>query len=283
MMAAERVGFAAHPWGCVMAFRQYLSTADGLTRRGLLTAAWPALALPMAVAACDDLDPLAAGPSGRVIAVRSGDSVVLDGGHVVRLAGIEAPYGQAIYAAEASLALADVAAGQTVQLFFGGARQDSYGRLLAHLRLAKSGRWVQRAMLEQGAARVRTYADNRALARPMLDAEARARLARRGLWTLLAYRVRLPQEAAADPFGFQVVEGRVSAVEDRGYGPTIDMEHWLRADVSRSAQAQLAAGGMTPQALKGKLIRLRGEVRPGAGGALMALDHPEQVERLRQT
>ena len=64
-------------------------------------------------------------------------------------------------------------------------------------------------MLEAGDARVRTWADNRALARPMLDAEARARLKGRGLWALPAYQVRLPDEAAARPFGFQLVEGRV--------------------------------------------------------------------------
>ena len=256
-----------------------------LSRRRVLALAG-ALTAPLGLADCDGaaaLNQLTAGPRGKVGTVRSGDSVALDSGQVVRLAGIEAPYGQATYAAEAALTLSDLVAGQGVQLFYGGARQDPFGRVLAHLRLQRSGQWVQQAMLEQGAARVRTYADNRALARPMLDAEARARMARRGLWTLLTYRVRLPQEAAVDPFGFQVVEGRVSGAQDTAYGLTIDLEHWLRADVSRSAQAQFVAGGMTPQALKGKLIRLRGEVRPVAGGALMALDHPEQVERLRQT
>jgi endonuclease YncB( thermonuclease family) len=253
-----------------------------LARRRFLALAG---SLPMGLSACgeSELNQLAAGPSAKVAGVRSGDSVTLDGGQVVRLAGIEAPYGQAIYAAEASLALSDLVAGQGVELLFGGARQDPYGRTLAHLRLQRTGQWVQKALLEQGAARVRTYADNRALARPMLDAEARARKAKRGLWTLLAYRVRLPEESAVNPFGFQVVEGRVSAVDDHGYGPTIDLEHWLRADIAPSAQTQFAAVGLTPQTLKGKLIRVRGEVRPGAGGALMALDHPEQVERLRQT
>jgi hypothetical protein len=130
---------------------------------------------------------------------------------------------------------------------------------------------------------VRTYADNRALARPMLDAEARARKDRRGLWTLLAYQVRLPEEAAANPFGFQLIEGRVTELKTSAYGLTIDLEHWVHADIAPSAAAQFAAAGLTAQALTGKLIRLRGELRPGAGGALMQLDHPEQVERLRET
>lgn len=255
-----------------------------VSRRRVLALAGASI-LPMGVADCDSaaaLNQLTAGARGKVSAVRSGDSVALEGGQVVRLAGIEAPYGQAIYAAEATLALSDLVAGQVVELFYGGARQDPYGRILAQLRLQRSGQWVQQALLEQGAARVRTYADNRALARPMLDAEARARMARRGLWTLLAYRVRLPQEAAVDPFGFQLVEGWVWSVQDSAYGRTIDLEHWLRADITGAAQAQFAAAGLTPDLIKGKLIRMRGELRPGGGGALMKLDHPEQVERLRQ-
>lgn len=236
------------------------------------------------LSACGDegLGRLAAGARAKVAAVRSGDSVELEGGGTVRLAGIEAPYGQMEYAPEARAALSDLVLGQTVDLFYGGARQDPFGRTLAHLRLGRTGQWVQKAMLEKGAARVRTYADNRAMARPMLDAEARARAAKRGLWTLLAYRVRLPQEAAVDPFGFQLVEGRVSDVSDGGHGMTIDLEHWLSAQVAPSAKAQFAAAGLGAATLKGKLIRVRGQSRPASGEALMMLDHPEQVERLRE-
>jgi endonuclease YncB( thermonuclease family) len=256
-----------------------------LPRRDVLALAGGAVPALLGLDACGgpNLEQLTAGPAGKVVQARSGDSVALDGGTVVRLAGIEAPYGQMIYAAEAQMALSDLVAGQAVQLFFGGARQDPYGRTLAHLRLAKSGQWVQGAMLEQGAARVRTYADNRALARPMLDAEARARAAKRGLWTLLAYRVRLPEEAALDPYGFQVVEGRVTDVRDGDYGRTLDLEHWVQADIAHAAVAQFAAAGLTADRLKGKIIRVRAQLRRGGGGALMTLDHPEQVETLRQT
>ena len=241
--------------------------------------------LPAGLAACGDpaLQQLAPGPHGQVREVRSGDSLVLDGGQVVRLAGIEAPYGQALYAAEAQMALEDLVRGQTAELFFGGARQDPYGRVLAHVRLRKSGLWVQKAMLEQGAARVRTYADNRALARPMLDIEARARKDRRGLWTLLAYRVRLPEEAALDPYGFQVVEGRVVQPRIGGPGLTLDLEHWAGADIAPQARAAFVTAGLLPSRLLGRLVRVRGQLRRGGGGALMTLDHPEQVERLRET
>ena len=255
-----------------------------LSRRQILAGAPAALALPWALGGCGDqgLDQLAHGPAAKVVQARSGDSVALQSGPPVRLAGLEAPYGQMEYAPEAQLVLNDLAMGQAVQLLYGGARQDPYGRTLAHLKLQKSGLWLQRAMLEAGAARVRTYADNRALSRPMLDAEARARKAKRGLWDLLAYRVRLPEEAALDPYGFQIVEGRVTDVKPTDYGLTIDLEHWVRADIIRSAQGAFAAGGLTADALRGKLVRIRGPLRRGGGGALMTLDHPEQVERLKE-
>ena len=225
------------------------------------------------------LDQLAAGPLAQVIEIRSGDSLVLQGGQIVRLAATAAPFGDQLYAAEAREALAELALGQTVQLLFGGARQDPYGRTLAHVRRQKDRLWLQKAMLDQGAARVRTYADNRALARTLLDAEAVARKGKKGLWTLLAYRVRLPKEGAVDPFGFQIVEGRVSAASGQG----VSLENWVQADIAPQARAAFANAGLTADALKGKLVRLRGQCSPGRQQALLALDHPEQLELLRES
>jgi hypothetical protein len=34
--------------------------------------------------------------------------------------------------------------------------------------------------------------------------------------------------------------------------------------------------------LPGKLVRVRGLLRPGSGEAVMKLDHPEQIELLRE-
>ena len=64
--------------------------------------------------------------------------------------------------------------------------------------------------------RVRTTAENRALAAPMLALEAVARRSRRGLWALGAYRVRLPDELSRDDEGLQVVEGRVHRAGETG-------------------------------------------------------------------
>jgi micrococcal nuclease len=243
-----------------------------------------ALAALTVLAGCGGpgLDQLAAGPRGVVAEVRNGDAVVLRGGQVVRLAGIEAPKGDDPFAGQAREALSRLVLGQEVQLMFGGARQDAYGRTLAHLKLTHGGAWVEQALLQAGDVRVHTYPDNRALGRAMLDAEARARQARRGLWALEDYRVRLPDEAAARPFGFQLVEGRVTvAAEERG-GLRVDLERWVSAEVPAGAEAAFTAAGVRLEDLPGKLVRVRGLLRPGSGEAVLKLDHPEQIEVLRE-
>jgi micrococcal nuclease len=228
------------------------------------------------------VDQLAAGPTGVVTEVRNGDSVVLKGGQVVRLAGVEAPKGSDPFAGEAREALSRLVLGKPVQLMYGGARQDVYGRALAQLKLAKGGQWVEKTLLEAGDARVHTWPDNRALARPMLEAEARARLKRRGLWALPAYQVRLPDEAAARPFGFQLVEGRVVSAAERDGVLRLDLERWVEADVPREAQGVFTSSGLVLTDLPGRLIRIRGLVRPGSGEGLIKVDHPEQIEVLKE-
>ena len=242
------------------------------------------LALGAGLAGCGGpgVDQLAAGPKATVAEVRNGDAVVLKGGQVVRLAGVEAPKGSDPFAAEAREALARLVLGREVQLMYGGARQDAYGRALAHLKLIRGGAWVEQALLQAGDVRVHTWPDNRALARPMLDAEARARLAKRGLWALPAYQVRLPDEAAARPFGFQVVEGRVVSSAERDGAVRLSLERWVEAEVPREAEGAFAASGVALVDLPGKLVRIRGFLTPGSGEGRLKLDHPEQIEVLKE-
>jgi endonuclease YncB( thermonuclease family) len=252
-----------------------------LIRAGLL-----GLALALALAACGrgpGLEGLAAGEQGRVADVRSGDTLVLDSGLQVRLAGVEAPKGGQPYAGEALAALRSLADGRRVQLYYGGARRDRYGRALAQVKLVKGGRWVEGALLRQGAVRARTWADNRALAGPMLDAEAYARNRSRGLWKLPAYRVLLPGEAGGAD-GFQILEARVRGLDAGPSGaPRLELTSrpgaGAAAEIAPAALRDFKAAGKAPEQLRGRHVRLRGYVRYGP---VMILDHPEQVELLRE-
>jgi endonuclease YncB( thermonuclease family) len=245
--------------------------------------AWAAIAF--ALAGCGEgggLDRLAAGERGKVVSVRSGDEVVLDSGLDVRLAGVETPWMDEPGGAGSQAWLNSLTLGREVQLFYGGARRDPRGRALAQVRLDEGRTWVQGAMLRGGWARVRTFADNRALVAPMLDDEARARRARLGLWALPDYEVRLPQEMSRAQRGYQIVEGRVVGVTPARGGTYLDFSRQksgFAAVIDPHAVADLAAAGMAPASLTGRLIRVRGMV--GWDG-LMRIDHPEPIELLKE-
>jgi endonuclease YncB( thermonuclease family) len=237
-----------------------------------------------ALSGCGDgaLDRLASGQRARVAEVAAGDLLVLEDGRRVKLAGVEAPKGDAPYAEPARAALARLVAGRQVELLYGGARQDPFGRVLAQVRTVPGRRWVEGALLDQGAVRVRTYADNRALAGAMLAHEAAARTKARGLWRLDAYRVRLPREVPPDAGGLQIVEGRVwRSGRTRGlayldFGP--DWRETVSVEIPREALADFRSAGLDPLALEGRLIRVRAPLRAGR----LEVDHPEAIELLRE-
>ncbi|HEX8568809.1 MAG TPA: thermonuclease family protein [Caulobacteraceae bacterium] len=240
-------------------------------------------ALALLAAACGgpDLDRLAEGERGRVALVRSGHTLVLEDGLVVRLAGVEAPAPDEPFGPEARERLEAVALGKDVRLLYGGARRDGYERALAHVRLVSGRRWVQGELLKSGAARVRTWPDNRALAAEMLRIEAGARLKERGLWAEPAYQVRLPKEAEAAR-GLTLVEGRVTAAEDGYSGVSLELGDALEVEVPGRALQDFRAAGVEPERLEGRLVRVRGWLRRARGAPAIRADHPEQIELLRE-
>ena len=249
-----------------------------MIRRTLLLGA---LALVAACSRAPGLDRLAPGEQGRVADVRSGDSLALDSGLEVRLAGVEAPKGADAYAGESAAALRRLVDGRRVQLLYGGARRDRYGRALAHLQL-KHGGWVEQILLRQGAVRARTWPDNRAMAAPMLEAEAYARNRKLGLWALPVYRVLLPGEASSAT-GFAVVEARVRSLDPAAPGRlelTGQPGRGLAARIDPKAAGDFKTAGKAPEQLRGRHLRLRGYVR--GWDHTLELDHPEQVELLKE-
>ena len=242
----------------------------------------PLLALAL-VAGCGRepaaLDRLAATGAGKVARLISADTVLLVDGRTVHLAGVTAPREGQPHGADAKAVLDKLVTGQEVELLSGGARQDAYGRTLAHLRRRKGRVWVQGALLDAGAARVRTYADNRALAAEMLEREAKARIAGKGLWADKTYQVLLPQEAARAR-GFAIVEGRAAAVTSSRLGDDIgltDGPPGIEVQIPGRARDDFAAAGKSAAAMKGKLIRVRGTLR---ADRTLRIDHPELLEVL---
>jgi micrococcal nuclease len=244
-----------------------------------------ALLALLTLTACGDgaaLDRLAAGERGKVVQVNADNALVLSSGLVARLSGVTAPNADEPGGEAAHADLVRLAQGREVELFYGGRRRDLSGRALAQVRLVAGRRWIQQALLNDGAARVRTYADNRALAQPMYAAEAKARRHDRGLWASPVYAVRLPTEMGPDVTGFQIVEGRVVRVTQASGSVYLDFNDERRGfavNIPDEAAGDLRAAGMAPQTLQGRLIRVRGVVD---FRGLMRIDHPEPIEVLKE-
>jgi endonuclease YncB( thermonuclease family) len=222
-----------------------------------------------------------------VAEVLAGDLVRLADGRTVRLAAIRVPADNPgdpsaeRFAEQARAALRRLLEGQMVTLVMAEAPYDRYGRVVAHVE--RTDRlWLQGALLERGLAQVQTRPGEAARAGEMLAVEHGARAARRGLWALPVF---LPQDAGAiaDSTGhFRIVRGRVLQVAPTeryvylNFGPDWRADFTVRV---RRAELRGALAGVDLEGLAGRMVEVRGVVL-GAGGPLIELSHPEQMQVL---
>ncbi|MEJ0058649.1 MAG: thermonuclease family protein [Terricaulis sp.] len=161
-----------------------------------------------------DLGSLEKGETGQVVAAFNGDSLELDSGLRVFLAEIDAPRGDAPYAAQAQGELESLTLHRRVRLAYGGARrwtprprpdqpapaEPPPETAIAHVFVESEGGrwfWLQHELVSRGAAYVRPRRDNHVRTPELMALEAQARAEERGLWALHDYRV-LTTAAAAD-------------------------------------------------------------------------------------
>ena len=166
--------------------------------------------------------------------------------------------------------------------------RDRYGRLRSHVFLHRDGheQWLQALLLRQGHARLEPEGLTRTCAKLLLAAEAKARLARRGLWQHAAYQIRRaerPRTLLRYRNTFQIVEGTVRRVSHRGSRSFINFgTHW-RADFTAGMPASLARkatiDGVPLTALAGRSVQIRGWVRR-RGGPFISVRSLSQVQLL---
>ena len=256
------------------------------------------LVLASAAAAADDTAESAAacetvpGETGRVSGVIDGATLVLDGGLVVRLAGIAAPeppagtpraaWPQASLAGEALEALA---LGKTVALAYPDAGRDRYQRAVAFATVKGSATPLAEALLAEGRARVMPAEEPAICLAPLFATEREAREKQLGLWSDPYYAIRAAQDPAlaerADTY--DLVEGRVLSVGIRGPIAYLDFGRDWRTDftavIAGPAAKALAAEGISPASLEGRRVRLRGWIERRDGPSLR-VTHPTQLELL---
>ena len=235
----------------------------------------------------------------RVAAVIDGDTLELEDGRRLRLAGIEAakppasggvdaePGRRWSLAEAASAALTELALGRELTIHGEGRREahtDRHGRLVAQL-VRDDGLWLQGELLARGHARVHTQPDTRALAREMLAVEAKARAAERGIWRTRVYAVRPaePDALLRVRDSFQIVEGRVLRVTKAGNEAYLDFGEDWRTDVTvhiaRGPLGDVRKAGIDPLSYEGRTVRVRGWVGLRSG-PMIEITHPEQIERV---
>ncbi|HEX6984244.1 MAG TPA: thermonuclease family protein [Planctomycetaceae bacterium] len=138
--------------------------------------------------------PVDAGDAGRTYLVErviDGDTLVLAGGDRVRLLGVDTPEtvapGRPVepFGPEASRFTKDRVEGKSVRLGFDKERRDRYGRLLAYVYV--DGVLLNEELIRAGLSKAQLrYPYSNAMKRVFRDAEAEAKAANRGVWSLPA-------------------------------------------------------------------------------------------------
>ena len=233
------------------------------------------------------------GGSSLVAEIRGGDTLILQDGRSVRLAGILLPRRagagdvatQAREAAEK--AIADLVTGQTVELRLDARRRDRYGRLLAQLFVAKDGQrlWLQEQLVAAGLVRVMSSRENRICVPELLSSERTARETGQGQWRTGLFSIK--QAASEDILSglaqsYEIVEGRVENVaEIRGRIYLNFGKNWRRdftVTIPNDA-TRLFPDQADLHALRGRLVRVHGWIE-NVNGPSINLTHPEQLEIL---
>lgn len=220
----------------------------------------------------------------RAVSVPSAKTLELEDGRVLRLAAIQAPNTarqrdetHAPLALDAQAELQRLAQGQRLRIAPLG-KPDRHGRIVAFV-YDEQGRLLQAEMLRAGMGWVYSFPDSRAMAAPLLAAEAEAEAAGHGVWGRAEYAVLTPENAEEHIGEFRLVQGvlrKVAFTEKRIYlnfGEDYKTDFTLsieRKNFKHFDEAWL-------ESLTGKTLRARGWLFR-MNGAAMELTHAEQIE-----
>lgn len=222
--------------------------------------------------------------AGRVAVAADGQTLRLEDGRMIRLAGVLAPrppdeVGGGEPEGEAALRhLRGLAVGRAVR--WDTAVSDRWGRRVALVR-TDAGVSLQEACVAAGCARVRPEPAARASVRRLLAAEAAARGAHRGLWAHDAYQPRAAHSADAGVGGFHLVFGRIHAAEAVRGAMLIRFTANRRSGLTLSADAAARAeiGDAFLASLPGAWVRARGVIER-RGGPRLTIREAAQIEVL---
>lgn len=229
------------------------------------------------------------GPTRTVTRIIDGETLSLDDGREVRLIGALAPNARDADAQpgawpleeSAKTSLAEITLGKRVELAFGPAREDRYGRLLAHVFVNENGRrlWVQGEMLQLGLARAYALPGVDACFATLIANEAIGRTVEAGIW---ASRIYQPW-TSDKPFAllalrgtFQIVRGRVAAVSQTKIGGYLNFGTDWKTDFTVRIPKRLITAQPQLAALQGRMVEVRGWIER-RNGPMVTITHAAAV------
>lgn len=230
--------------------------------------------------------------------IMDGETLLLDDGRRVRLIGALAPRAGDVGAKsgtwppenETRAALATLAEGKPISLWYDRAREDRYGQVLAQVMVGTGpdATWLQGKLVERGLARAYGRPGTDACSEALGRLERVARESHRGLWANPAYQSR---EAHDEPGivrtvgSFQVLVGMVHRVS-RGQGGVYLSLAPRRGRAGTYPMAAVVpgnrndlAGGFEPRALANRRVLVRGWVE-FRRGPVIVIDSKGQLELL---
>jgi hypothetical protein len=220
----------------------------------------------------------------EVVTVPEAFVLGLGDGRQVRLAGTLLPTADGNGSAAARAALAALAVGKSVRLGEAAAAPDRYGRVAARVVRAADGVDLAESLVGAGMALAGGALDGPCGAR-LLAAEASARAGRRGGWGsgLLAVDRADDPELAGRAGRYAVVEGRVESVGHAGRTHYLNFGRRWTLDftviIAESDARRLAAVGLDPARLAGRVVRVRGWLE-SRDGAVVRVAGPGGIERV---
>ncbi len=263
-------------------------------RRNLIIIAATSIWFGASAGAAEQTCALKLGAIKTVTRVNGADSVTLEDGTEVKLAGTLAPHARdgnaapGTWPAETSAiaTLSSMLLGKTVELAFGAARADRYGRHVAHLFVGKGENriWVQGALLSSGQARASAVPGTSECLPELLAHERVARQSRLGLWQTGLYRPKSATRTALLMYlrsSFQLVAGRVASVSRTKSGVYLNFGASWRDDftihIPKAVMTANPGWAASLDDFKDKLVEVRGWIER-RNGPMMSLSHPAEIE-----
>lgn len=219
----------------------------------------------------------------KISYVIDGDTVILESGERVRLIGINAPEKESgnrvaePFSLEARLALIEMVEGKEMEVILGEEKYDRYGRTLGYLQL-KDGTDIQEKLISRGYGAVIAFPPNLGRIETYLQAESRARSAKKGIWSEPSFIEDLNRDDIKIKSGFHVVKGRVTKFSESKRNKIFSIGDKVALIISHKNWNEF--WGEKDGELVGKVVESRGWLTKKGKYQWIVVRHPSMINQI---